>query len=269
MPHSDRTPSAVAEMTDLQLLTYLLTLAGAKEDTARVSAHALLDSYDDLSTILALPRPTLLGDPRLDENTGAFLALVGAMSFRYANRFRRSELVVMDRDAVCRLLAPHLQGHDVERVCVICVDQDFHLLGSSAVVTRGEADSVSLPIQRVLALALSSDAYGVILAHSHPDGAARFSQADLMTTDVLRSKLAVLGVSLLDHYIWASGGVVSLYDQLHAPVSPPPLDRWDRAAMPLLSRLDPARFPARKSKDRKGKALFFLEDPDLLPPLKS
>lgn len=267
MPYSDRTPSAVAEMTDLQLLTYLLTLAGDKEDTARVSAHALLDSYDDLSTILALPRPTLLGDPRLDENSGAFLALVGAMSFRYANRFHRSNLVVMDQETVCRLLAPHLQGHDVERVCAICVDRDLHLLGSSAVVTRGDADSVSLPIQRVLALALSSGAYGVILAHSHPDGAARFSQTDLMTTDALRSKLAVLGVSLLDHYIWTSSGVISLYDLLHAPVPPPPLDRWDRVAMPLLSRLDPARSPAHKGKRRKDKTPFFIEDPEFWSPL--
>lgn len=241
MSYFGRIPSAVAEMTDLQLLTYLLTLAGAGEDTARVSAHSLLDSYDDLPTVLALPCPTLLGDPRLDENTGAFLALVGAMSSRYADRFHRSELVVMDQETVCRLLAPHLQGHDVERVCAICVDPDLHLLGSSAVVTRGDADSVSLPIQRVLALALSSGAYGIILAHSHPDGAARFSQADLMTTDVLRSKLAVLGVSLLDHYIWTSEVVVSLYDLLHTPVPPPPLNRWDRAAMPLLSRLDPIK----------------------------
>ena len=260
MSYPERVPSHVAEMTDLQLLTYLLTLAGNSEEAARVSAHALLNSYDDLTTVLTLPRSTLVGDPRLDENTGAFLALVGAMSFRYANRFHRSNLVVTDKDTVCRLLEPHLQGYDVERVCAICVDRDFHLLGSGAVVTRGDADSVSLPIQRVLSLALSSGAYGVILAHNHPDGEARFSQADLMTTDALRGKLAVLGVSLLDHYIWASGGVVSLYDLLHTPNPPPPLNRWDVAAMPLLSRLDPSRVPARKSKARKGKPPLFPED---------
>ena len=267
MSYSERSPSPVAEMTDLQLLTYLLTLAGDREDTARVSAHALLDSYDDLTTILSLPRPTLLGDPRLNENTGAFLALVGAMSFRYANRFHRSNLMVTDQDTVCRLLTPHLQGCGVERVCVICVDRDLYLLGSSAIVTRGDPDSVSLPIQRVLSLALSSGAYGVILAHNHPDGATRFSQADLMTTDVLRSKLAVLGISLLDHYLWTSGGVVSLYDLIHAPDPPPPLNRWNVAAMPLLSRLAPP--PPRKTGNLRDKAPFLLEDSasDPLPTL--
>lgn len=261
---SNRTPSPVAEMTDLQLLTYLLNLAGAPEDAARVSAHALLDSYDRLSTVLTLPRSTLVGDPRLDEGTGAFLALVGAMSSRYANRFHRSNLVVMDQETVSLLLAPHLQGHDIERVCMICVDQDFHLLGSGAVVTRGEANSVTLSLHRLLNLALASDAYGIILAHNHPDGAAQFSQTDLMTTDVLRGKLSVLGISLLDHYIWMpNGATLSLYEQLHSGALPPPLAHWDTDKMPLLSRLDPQFSPACKGgkrKRRKANTPFFIED---------
>lgn len=235
----ERFISNVAEMTDLQLLSYLLTLAGERAEDARATAHTLLDSYNDLSAVLTLPRSTLLDDPRLDENSAAFLALVGAMTSRYADRFHRSEVVVMDRETVCRLLAPHFLGCDVERVCAIFVDKDFHLLGSSAVVTRGEADNVSLPIHRLLSLALVSDAYGMILAHSHPDGLLQFSRADLATTHVLRVKLETLNVLLLDHYIWAANGAVSLYEQLRAPALPPPLDRWDVSAMPLLSRPNP------------------------------
>ena len=144
-------------MSDLQLLTYLLALAGDGEEAARATAHTLLNSYDSLSTVLTLPRSTLLNDPRLSESSAAFLALVGAMSFRYADRFHRSDLVVMDAVAVSRLLAPHFQGHAVERVCAICVDRDFHLLGSGAVVTHGDADNTALPIRRILSLALSSE----------------------------------------------------------------------------------------------------------------
>lgn len=262
MTRNDHTPPNPAEMTDLHLLAYLLTLSGMPEDTARTAAHALLDSYDTVANVITLPRPTLLNDPRLDEGSATFLALVGAMSFRYANRFHRSNMVVMDKETVCRLLAPHLQGHDVERVCVICVDKDFHLLGSGAVVTRGDATNVSLPIRRLLTLALSGDAYGIILAHSHPDGTPFFSHADLMTTDALCAKLAVLGISLLDHYIWASGNVVSLYEQLHAPSPPPPLDHWDTQAMPLLSRLDPPPSAALNGghKRRRHKTPFFIDD---------
>lgn len=261
MVNGEPTLPPVAEMSDLQLLTYLLTLAGTGEEKARAAAHTLLDSYDTLSTVLALPRSTLVGDPRLDEASGSFLALVGAMSFRYANRFHRSDLVVMDKETVQRLLAPHLKNRAVERVCVICVDPDFHLLGSGAIVTGGESDNVALPVQRLLNLALSSNAYGVILAHSHPDGIPRFSQADLVTTSVLRGKLAVLGVSLLDHYIWTSGGVVSLYEQLHAPVLPPPLDRWDLSRLPLLSRFDPQDFRSLQTRSASpaGRTPFFLE----------
>lgn len=231
-------------MTDLQLLSYLLTLSGARPDNVRATAHTLLDSFNDLSSILTLPFSTLLGDPRLDENSAAFLALVGAMVSRYADRFHRSDLMVTDGETVCRLLSPHFQGCDVERVCAILVDRDFHLLGSSAVATHGDVDSVSIPIHQLLSLALSSNAYGMILAHNHPDGLLRFSQADLATTCALRAKLEVLNVSLLDHYIWASDGVISLYEQLRSPVLPPPLNCWNVSASPLLSRLDPSNFSA-------------------------
>ncbi len=240
-------------MSDLQLLTYLLALAGDGEEAARATAHTLLNSYDSLSTVLTLPRSTLLNDPRLSESSAAFLALVGAMSFRYADRFHRSDLVVMDAVAVSRLLAPHFQGHAVERVCAICVDRDFHLLGSGAVVTHGDADNTALPIRRILSLALSSEAYGVILAHNHPDGAPFFSQADLMTTHVLRGKLAVLGVSLLDHYIWASDRAISLYEQLRAATPPPPLDHWRRRL--CSAALSPRSFsPSGRANERAARA---------------
>lgn len=262
MSKSDRALPPVPEMSDLQLLTYLLTLSGECEEEARPIAHALLDSYDNLSAVIALPRSTLLGDPRLNESSATFLALVGEMASRYADRFHRSDVVVMNRNTVSRLLAPHLRGHDRERVCVIFVDQDFHLLGSGAVVTHGDTNNTALPIRRILSLALSSGAYGVILAHNHPDGTPFFSPADLMTTDVLRGKLAVLGVSLLDHYIWVSENVVSLYEQLHAASLPPPLDYWDLVKMPLLSRFDPQVFLSLqkgKQKSRRSRKPFFLD----------
>jgi len=197
-------------MSDLQLLTYLLALTGDGEEAARATAHTLLNSYDSLSTVLTLPRSTLLNDPRLSESSAAFLALVGAMSFRYADRFHRSDLVVMDAVAVSRLLAPHFQGHAVERVCAICVDRDFHLLGSGAVVTHGDADNTALPIRRILSLALSSEAYGVILAHNHPSGVDLPSHEDRVATRMVREALETMGVRLVEHVIVADNDYVSM-----------------------------------------------------------
>lgn len=247
MDRREQTSGPVSEMTDLQLLTYLLELSGVEGGAARSTAHSLLDSYDSLATVISLPSLTLLEDPRLDENAGTFLALVGAMSSRYANRFHRSDLVVTDQDAVSALLTPIFSKSSVEQVCVICVDSGFHLLGSGAVPTHGDPDSVAFPVDRVLSLALSSGAYGIILAHSHPDGLAQFSAADLMTTAALRAKLAILDISLLDHYLWTAQQMVSLYALLQDPAAPPPLDRWNGQSNPLLSRFPPKAARSKRS----------------------
>lgn len=239
MSYIGRTPSHVARMTDLQLLAHLLTLSGVAETEARAAAHALLDDHGDLTAVLSLPPNKLIHHPRLNQHAGGFLALSGAIAARYADRFRPSELVVKDRDAVAKLLAPVFQDREEERVCAICLDEGFHLLGSGAIVTHGDADSVSLPIGRILALAISSNAYGIILAHNHPTGPARLSASDLAAIEVLRGRLAVLQVSLLDHYLWTPEGVTSLHGQLAQAVPPPPLDGWDAERRPLLSRLPP------------------------------
>lgn len=233
----NRRPSKAAKMTDLQLLTYLFELLDMETGEARTAAHTALNRYNDLSTILSLPRETLLQDPNLSEDCRSFLALIGAMVHRYAHRFRRSDLVVADEETVLRLIRPCLENSKKERVCAICVDEELHLLGSGAVTAHGTEDSAALPIQRLLALALASEAKGMILAHSHPDGTADFSSADLATTQALCARLSVLGVSLLDHYVWAGGKAVSLSALLRAPCPPPLLASWDTSSAPLLRPL--------------------------------
>lgn len=159
----NRRPSKAAKMTDLQLLTYLFELLDMETGEARTAAHTALNRYNDLSTILSLPRETLLQDPNLSEDCRSFLALIGAMVHRYAHRFRRSDLVVADKETVLRLIRPCLENSKKERVCAICVDEELHLLGSGAVTAHGTEDSAALPIQRLLALALASEAKGMIL----------------------------------------------------------------------------------------------------------
>lgn len=216
-------------MNDVQLLAHLLDMAGADLNSARELSHALLDSYGDLSHVLTRPQQELLRYPDLSESEAVFLLFLPALMHRYGSTLARPTIRPEDEDALAQMLYPHFQGQEAERVCAFFLDGQFRLL-SSCMVAQGGRRAVSCSVQRVLELALNHRAKGVILAHNHPDGSTEFSKSDLVSTNILARELALVDVSLLDHYLLADGQAISLrrsaVDQLHREVYLPLLQDW-------------------------------------------
>ena len=61
------------------------------------------------------------------------------------------------------------------------------------------------------ALALGAD--GVVLAHNHPSGTVKPSQADLTLTRALQEALALIDVGVRDHIIVAQGKYLSMAEE--------------------------------------------------------
>jgi DNA repair protein RadC len=60
---------------------------------------------------------------------------------------------------------------------------------------------------------LHHHAAAVVLAHNHPGGDLRPSDADQALTLTLKAALALLDVRVLDHIIVAPGGALSMSEQ--------------------------------------------------------
>lgn len=199
----------ISQMNDIQLLSHLLTMAGAELHHARESAHVLLDRHQSLERVLALPRSLLLEQPGLNENESVFLLLLSALMKRYSAPVATQRVDLDDPKAIRQLLLPQFQGYTTERVCAFCLDGELNLL-SSVLVAQGGAEAVFCSTLRVLELALDHHAHAVILAHNHPDGTAEFSKSDLLSTSSLFQALSLLDIPLLDHYLLAGDQVISL-----------------------------------------------------------
>lgn len=196
-------------MTDIQLLAHLLNMAGANPSRARENAHILLEPHLSLEQVLALPKSFLLTHPDLTENEAAFLLLLSALMHRYRADLPSQSIFLGDQVDVRRMILPHFQNQNTERVYAFFLDKDLHLL-SSVLAAQGGVSAVSCSASRVLDLALSHNAHTVILAHNHPDGATEFSKSDLLSTSVLFQELCLVDISLLDHYLLAGNEIISL-----------------------------------------------------------
>jgi len=71
---------------------------------------------------------------------------------------------------------------------------------------RGTIDNTSVPVREVVKEALKINAAALIVAHNHPSGVADPSAADKSLTETLYLALGMVGIKLLDHFVFGEGG---------------------------------------------------------------
>lgn len=202
----------VAQMDDRQLLAHLIELSGTQTTAARELAHTLLEVYQTLDQVLALPQEKLLDHPGLGENAAVFLLLLPALIDRYglASQGQSGQPVrLWEHGDLERLVLPHFYAQNVERVYAFCLDGNMNLI-TATLCAQGGSTAVSCSVRRVLELALNHRAKGVILAHNHPNAIPTFSKSDLMSTSALAQELAMVDIPLLDHLLLAGRELISL-----------------------------------------------------------
>jgi DNA repair protein RadC len=77
---------------------------------------------------------------------------------------------------------------------------DLHLLRDEEVFRGSVNESVAHP-REILQRAIVHKAYGFAIAHNHPSGDPRPSEADKVFTKKLREGAEILGLTFLDHLI--------------------------------------------------------------------
>lgn len=73
-------------------------------------------------------------------------------------------------------------------------------------VSKGAITGTLVDVRIVFAIVLKSLSVGLILAHNHPSGTLRASEADRKVTDKIKKAAALFDVKLLDHLILVPNG---------------------------------------------------------------
>jgi DNA repair protein RadC len=103
-----------------------------------------------------------------------------------------------------RLLAPWFESADVERVVVVHLDSERRAIAVTLEAV-GAVEDVDLPVRAIAVSALKTGAASVVVAHNHPSGDPRPSDADIAHTRRLAEALAAMDVRLVDHLVFARG----------------------------------------------------------------
>ncbi len=192
----------------LQVLELLLFYCVPRQDTNPI-AHALLDRFGSFSQVLEAPASELRKVPGVGENVAAFITLLTATCRYYQVNRSTTGAVVTTVEQCGEFLLPYFCGRRNETVFLLCLDAKCKVI-SCKEVGEGSVNSASVPIRRIVEMALGDNASSVILAHNHPSGVAVPSLEDRYTTKKLAMSLEAVEIELVDHLVVADDDFVSM-----------------------------------------------------------
>ncbi len=198
-----------AEMEEHRLLELLLFYAIPQGDVNPL-AHLLVDHFGSLTGVLHATYDQLVKVKGVGHNTAVLLQLIPAVAARYMRQNASFEHQIVDLWQLRELLEPYFFGQRDEVAYLVCMDGNSRLLATRK-LGEGVVDTVQIATRKVLEAALDCNASQAVLAHNHVSGVAVPSNADVDTTLRLKRVLAEsVGITLVDHLIFAGGDMVSM-----------------------------------------------------------
>jgi len=193
---------------DIQVLELLLFYCIPRRDTNEI-AHALLDRFKTMAQVLDTPVEELKKVPGIGDNAAVFLSLVAATGRYYLVSRANQTTILTTIDQCGAYLASYFHGRRNETVYLLCLDAKCKVI-SCKEVGEGSVNSASVPIRKIVELALAANATSVVLAHNHPSGIAVPSDEDKQTTLRVGAALNMVDVELVDHLVIAEDDFVSM-----------------------------------------------------------
>lgn len=119
-----------------------------------------------------------------------------------AGRIHTAEYQISSPQAVKNYLTLSLAQEQSERFVVLFLDTHFRVISKETMFT-GSLTSCTVHPREVVKAALKHNAAAIILAHNHPSGEPKPSEADYLLTRKLTQALDLVDVRILDHIVVA------------------------------------------------------------------
>ncbi|MBI1224437.1 MAG: DNA repair protein RadC [Bacteroidetes bacterium] len=199
-------------LSDSELIAILIG-SGSRNESALALSQRILDSVgknlNDLGkrSVAELMKFKGIGEAK---------AITIAAALELGRRRQTADLperpeIRGSRDAY-HILGPLLLDLPHEESWVLFLSKKNKVVGKEK-LSIGGTDATIMDAKIVFRKALEGNAAAIIVAHNHPSGALRPSQADIDLTKKIKLIGEAIGLPLVDHLIIADGGYFSFLDE--------------------------------------------------------
>ncbi len=200
-------------LSDAELLAILIGSGSRSESAVDLCRRILKDNHQKLNALAKLSIADLI---RNYKGIGEAKAISIQASLELGRRRRMEEALVTPKitssSSVYEIFHPLTGDLNHEEFWVLFLNNSNLVLGKYKTSSGGMTGTV-VDIRLIYKKALEVGAVGIVLAHNHPSGTLRPSDADLSITKRIKAAGETLDIKVLDHLIVTQHAYYSFADE--------------------------------------------------------
>jgi DNA repair protein RadC len=191
--------AGIDALHDYEVLELLLTYVIRQQDVKPL-AKALLEEFGSVKGILDTELADLQAVSGIGERSAIMLKLVKEIAALYLKAKAKERKQVTCTSELLDYCRTVMGGKRDEEFCVIYLDSQNQIIEFET-IQRGVVNQAVVYPRQVLESALKKKASAIILAHNHPSGHVRPSDADIRLTKTIQETAKILDILVHDHII--------------------------------------------------------------------
>ena len=199
-------------LSDAELIAILIGSGSRNESAVELSKRILHNCNNDLNSLGKLNIQDLskfkgIGDAKA-------ISIIAALELgrRRKETARQHQVLVHSSKDAYEAIKSQFTDLNHEEFWILLLNRANKITSRQLISKGGQAGTVADP-KIIFNTALQNHASSVILAHNHPSGNLKPSQADIDLTRKLKSAGAFLDIPVLDHLIITDTGFFSFTDE--------------------------------------------------------
>ncbi len=193
------TTAGIEALHEYEALELLLTYVIRRQDV-KPQAKALLEKFGSLKGILDAESDDLERVAGIGGRSALLLRLIKEIASLYLKQRALEKKQVSCTTELLDFCRTKMGGKKDEEFCVIYLDAQNQIIEFET-IQKGIVNQAVVYPRQVLESALKKKASAIILAHNHPSGHIRPSDADIRLTKSIQETAKVLDILVHDHII--------------------------------------------------------------------
>ena len=201
-----------ATLSDAELVAILIGSGSTSESAVELCKRILASVDNNLSALGKLSMKQLMAFKGIGEAKA--ISIIAALEL--GRRRRGGEVVELKKisssQSVFELMQPIIGELPHEEFWIVYLNNSNKVLQKNQ-LSKGGITGTLVDVRLVLKTAIEVGATGLILAHNHPSGTLKPSEADKQITQKLKNAAEHLDIKVLDHLIITETAYFSFADE--------------------------------------------------------
>ena len=199
-------------LSDSELLAIILGSGNTQESAVELSRRILKSVDNNWQNLSLLSIKDLMKFKGIGEAKAISVAAALEIGRRKASQEIPEKVSIKSSADAYTVFLEHLSDLRTEEFWVIFLNQKNQIIYKSQ-ISKGGITGTIVDVRVLFKIALEHFATSIIVAHNHPTGNLKPSEADLKITKNIKSAGEILNIKLADHLIIGENAFFSFQDQ--------------------------------------------------------